>query len=151
MNSSQLGSIGEAVTQIEAWNDWLIIRGESNRLWTSYQNQRPKIWKEDRDAGNYITVTKNDLWLCEYDKVSKIISSQNSGSSASATTSSTNNSADIQLTDIGNQVIPHSKPLLLPIEDKCCRSEYGAIFISVAGYHQCRNQGTKLLLGTHIQ
>jgi hypothetical protein len=112
---SQLGSIGEAVSSIEAWNDWLIIRGTSNRLWTSYQNRRPKLWKEDRDAGNYVTVSKDDLWLSEYDKISKIVSSQDSGAQASSATNSSG-SSNMQLSDIDNYVIPHSKPLLFPVK-----------------------------------
>ena len=113
---SQLGRIGEPVTQLMSWKDWLIIRGESNRLWISYQNRRPELWKSDRDAGNYVTVTKNDLWLAEYDKVSKIISSSASNNTASKAAGNTNTgTAKLQLTDISNQVVPHSKPLLLPI------------------------------------
>jgi len=113
---SQLGSINEPVTQIERWKDWLFIKGSSNRIWTSYQNRNPVLWKDDRDAGNYITITEEDLWLCEYDKVIRIISSkeQQITANASQDNQQTDNEA-IQLKKIGNYTIPHSKSLLLPI------------------------------------
>lgn len=110
-----LGNIGEAVNKIEAWKDWLIIRGASNRLWTSYQNRSPKLWKKDREAGNFFTVTKGSLWLCEYNQISKVVTS-----TQTAETTQTGQQSEftgtLSLKNITNQNIPHSKPLLLPIE-----------------------------------
>lgn len=114
---SSLGSIGEPVTKIEAWNDWMIIKGNSNRLWTSYQNRSPDLWKENKNAGNYFTVTKGNLWLSEYDKVSKVVTSNKQIASRSTETNQQQKStANLSLREIPNQTIPHSQPLLLPIE-----------------------------------
>ena len=113
---SELGSIGEPVTKIESWKSWLIIKGNSNRIWTSYQSRSPELWKENSDAGNHFTVSKNDLWLCEYDKVSRIVTS--SDTSASTTVQSAvqdDFSGTVGLQPIENQTIPHSKPLLVPL------------------------------------
>src|SRR5699024_9827944 len=63
---SKLGSIGEEITKIAAWRDRLIIRGTSGRIWTSFKKRQPKLWKEDSKAGNYFTVSKNQLWISEY-------------------------------------------------------------------------------------
>lgn len=115
-NLSALGSVGEEVTKIESWNNWLIIRGISNRLWTSYQNRNPELWKEDREAGNYFTVTDGTLWLCEYDQISRIIPSTALASTPrSAANSQASFTGSLSLQDIPNQTIPHSKPLLLPV------------------------------------
>lgn len=113
---SPLGSIGEPISKLQVWNDWLIIRGRSHRLWTSYKSRKPELWKEDRDAGNFVTVTSGDLWLCEYDKVSRIIASgsqvtQNKNNSGSAKPVS----GDLGLQQIPDQIIPHTKPLLVAI------------------------------------
>lgn len=115
---SSLGNIGETVAQIEAWKDWLIIKGKSNRLWTSYQNRRPELWKKDRNAGNYITATSGDLWICEYNKVSRVISSDPRSQSATASiepTAEQGFNGTLRLDSIGNQIIPHTKPLLVNI------------------------------------
>jgi len=115
---AELGNIDEPVNKIEAWKDWLVIRGSSNRLWTSYQNRKPELWKEDSKAGNYFTVTNDDLWLCEYNKISRIVPS---GGTTSAQTGSQNSnqqsySGPLKLAAIPNQTVPHTKPLLFPIE-----------------------------------
>lgn len=115
-NLSRLGGIDEPVKKITAWkNDWLIIKGRSSRLWTSYQNRSPELWKKNSDAGNFFTVTKNDLWLCEYNQVSRIVASDQVNTSTS-NTSAQIFSGSLSLGKISNQTIPHTKPLLFPIK-----------------------------------
>lgn len=115
---TELGTIGENVQKIEAWKDWLIIRGTSNRLWTSYQNQNPTLWQKDKKAGNFFTVTKESLWLSNYDQISKIITSEEEISTAKTASSQNNFDGSLSLQAISDQNIPHSKPLLLPIKFK---------------------------------
>lgn len=115
---SQLGSINEPVTKIEAWKNWLIIRGNSNRVWTSYQNRSPELWKDDAEAGNYFTVTGDNLWLSENDKMSRILASSSGGESDGTESSriTASYSGDISLQDISSKTIPHVKPLLFSIK-----------------------------------
>lgn len=110
-----LGDIEEEVTKIESWKNWLIIQGSSSRLWTSYQNRSPELWKKDGNAGNYFTITGDDLWLCEYGKISRIITSSQPQSSTVSSSNHQKYSGSISLKDISNQSIPHTKPVLLPI------------------------------------
>lgn len=112
---SKLGTIDEEVKKIRAWNDWLIIKGNSDRVWTSYQNRAPVLWKDDPDAGNYFTVTKNQLWLSEYNQISQIVSSRQTAASSS-TVNSPALPSSIKLKPIENQVVPYPKPLLLTLE-----------------------------------
>ncbi|MEL7832420.1 Ig domain-containing protein [Fodinibius sp. Rm-B-1B1-1] len=117
-NLSQLGSIDEPITKIEAWKNWLIIQGNSNRVWTSYQNRSPELWKDDAEAGNFFTVTGDDLWLSENDKISRIITSSSSSESEEIGSSeiTKNYSGNISLQSISSKTVPHTKPLLFPIE-----------------------------------
>ncbi len=116
-NTSKLGSINEPIVKMESWKNWLIIQGNSNRVWTSYQNRSPDLWKEDKDAGNYFTVTNDDLWVSEYNKLSRIITSVPGGSDDDVSTElSEVYSGEFSLKDISNQVVPHTKPLLFPIQ-----------------------------------
>lgn len=112
---SELGSIPEQVSDIVAWQDWLVIRGISNRLWTSYQNQKPQLWKEDRKAGNYIAVCKGQLWLSEYNQITKINASKAAASPEDNDSASSDNSGSITLEEIQDITTPHSKSLLFPI------------------------------------
>lgn len=112
---SKLGAIGEEVKKIRTWNDWLIIKGTSNRLWTSYQNRAPVLWKDDANAGNYFTITKNQFWLSEYNQISQIITAQQSSGTGS-TANSPALPSSIKLQPIEDQVVPYPKPLLLSLE-----------------------------------
>ncbi|HEX6982585.1 MAG TPA: Ig domain-containing protein [Balneolaceae bacterium] len=113
---SKLGNIGEPVTKIEKWKDWLIIKGSSGRLWTSYQSHEPELWKENGDAGNYFTVSGNDLWLSEYNHISQITTSEPQVSTADVIKSQTLITDSFSLMEIPNQTLPHTKPLLFPIK-----------------------------------
>lgn len=112
---SRLGSIDEEVKKIRAWNDWLIIKGTSNRLWTSYQNRSPVLWKDDADAGNYFTIIKNQFWLSEYNQISQIVTGQQSTGTGS-TVNSPALPSTIDLQPIEDQVVPYPKPLLISLE-----------------------------------
>lgn len=112
---SKLGSVNEEVKKIGAWKDWLIIKGTSNRIWTSYQNRAPVLWKDDANAGNYFTITKNQFWLSEYNQISQIISSRQTASSNSTVNLPVLPSA-LKLKPIEKQIVPYPKPLLLSLE-----------------------------------
>jgi hypothetical protein len=115
-NLSTLGTIGESVKKMESWNDWIIIKGNTDRLWISYKNRSPELWKKNRDAGNYFTITKGNLWLCEYNKISRIvISSQETATATSNANEQGGLSGTLSLKEIQNQTIPHTQTLLLPI------------------------------------
>ncbi|MDZ7690092.1 MAG: putative Ig domain-containing protein [Balneolaceae bacterium] len=116
-NLAEIGSINESVKKIESWQSWLIIKGESNRLWTSYSNREPQVWKSDRDAGNYITVTEDQLWLCEYNQVTRVSTSADQAKQATGGTSSTESTtSELQLKPISNITVPNAKPVLQAIE-----------------------------------
>lgn len=116
-NLAEFGSIDESVQKIESWKNWLIIKGESNRLWTSYRNREPQMWKKDRDAGNYFTVTQDQLWLCEYNQLSPITTSDSAQPSATGNTrSSKPETSELKLKSIENITIPYPKPVLQAIE-----------------------------------
>lgn len=109
---SQLGTIEEPVVDLKNWGDWLVIRGESNRLWTSYRNREPSVWKSDEEAGNHITVVKDQLWLAEYDKVNRILEVETDDS----TSGDASEDLSLKIRDIEDRTIPYPNSLLLPIE-----------------------------------
>ncbi len=111
---SKMGSIGEEVTKISRWKEWLIIRGISNRIWTSFKNRSPVLWKKDREAGNHFTVTGRQFWLSEYNNVSRIATSRKVTSTERKKTPPV--SSDLSLKSIPDQVIPYPKPLLIGLE-----------------------------------
>lgn len=112
---SKLGSIDEQVIQILKWNDWLVIKGNSNRLWTSYQNRSPVLWKENEEAGNFVTKTKGQLWLSEYNQISRVTVTKEQAQT-DADNDGSIDSGSFTLQPIKNYTIPHSKSLIFPIK-----------------------------------
>ncbi|SHE95171.1 Putative Ig domain-containing protein [Fodinibius roseus] len=112
---SELGNVGERITDIVAWDDWLVIKGTSDRLWTSYKSRSPELWKRDEQAGNHIALTKGQLWISEYGQITKINASEPSAAKGDASGTSQNTAGDFTLREIPNYTIPHSKPLIFPI------------------------------------
>lgn len=110
---SRLGSIGEPVKKIEAWNNWLIIKGNSNRLWTSLRFTEPTLWKGDGEAGNYITTSKGTLWISEYDRVSRI---KEGTAQASQPISGSQEDTELQIEPIPDKTIPYPNALLIPLQ-----------------------------------
>lgn len=115
---SQLGTTGERISDMVAWKDWLIIRGNSNRVWTSYQNRSPRLWKKNKDAGNHITTSKGQLWISEYGQITKVnVSDAPANPNAEALNpASTDTTSSFGLKEIRNYTVPHTKPLLFPIK-----------------------------------
>jgi hypothetical protein len=116
-NLNQLGSIGEAVIEIKSWNNWLIIKGSSNRLWTSYRLREPTLWKENRDAGNHFAVSKGQLWISEYNRISRINEVDRQASTQSAVKTG-NPASAFKIQPISDQVIPYPHALLIPLRIK---------------------------------
>lgn len=111
---SSLGSIGEPIIEIKSWNDWLIIKGSSNRLWASYQLREPTLWKENRDAGNYVAISKNQLWLSEYNSISRVTEvRQQPGNEQTA---AADPSSTLKIKSIDDLVIPYPHSLLIPLQ-----------------------------------
>lgn len=115
-NLSSLGNIGEPVIEIKSWNDWLIIKGSSNRLWTSYQLREPILWKENQDAGNYVAISKNQLWLSEYNSISRVTAVQQQPGDQQ--TAATESSSTLKIKLIDDLVIPYPHSLLIPLQLK---------------------------------
>lgn len=113
-NLAQLGSIGEPVKKIESWKNWLIIKGSSNRLWTSWQNRSPVLWKDDGEADNYFTVTKNQFWLCEYNQISRIITSDRP--EAVTFQPKKKPTGKLSLKPLKDRIVPFPRPVLASIE-----------------------------------
>lgn len=109
-----IGHIDEKVTKIDSWKNWLIIRGNSGRLWTVFKNQKPTLWKKEAKGGNYFTVSKNQLWISEYNQITRVIADQNDLSKPSSASNPENSL--FKLKDIQDFTIPYAEPLLFPIK-----------------------------------
>ena len=113
---SQLGTIEESVTEIKWWNNWLVIRGESNRLWASYQLTKPTLWKSSGDAGNFIATSKNQLWISEYNRISRVREDTTTSLSNQQRSNDNQPSDELKIKPISDQIIPYPHALLIPLQ-----------------------------------
>jgi len=116
-NLSRFASIQEPVQKIRTWKDRLIIKGTSGRIWISQNMNDVHLWKNDGNAGNYFSVSKEELWLCEYDHISRIIESDNTSETSYTPVASAGN-AELDMVDIDNYTIPLPHSLLIPLQLK---------------------------------
>ena len=119
--SDELFRIDEAITQLERWNENYLIRGESNRIWIARQGLRPTLFREDPDAGNHITVFKEQLWISEFRQLSRwedaghIATLPSSGQRDTSADTRGSSDETLRISPIENQIIPYPRPLLMPL------------------------------------
>ncbi len=117
-NREVVGTIGETVKKIRKWNDWLIIRGESQRLWTVYKQNEPVLWKDNGRAGNFFTINKGRFWINEYNKISQIKEIDPLAESRRDTLGLFTDITELNLQSVKNRTIPLPHPVLIPLELK---------------------------------
>lgn len=131
--SDELFRIDEQVTDLKRWNDNYLIRGESNRIWIARQGLRPTLFREDTAAGNYLTVSKGQLWLSTFRELSRwedasqFATLPESGYREAESTESgpadpspdtdrgTAAGRELRIAPVNDQIIPYPRPLLLTL------------------------------------
>ncbi len=113
-----IGTIEEAVQKIRRWKQWLIIRGESRRIWTSFKGGQPALWKDNGKAGNYFATNKGRFWINEYNKISQIKQVDPLAESRKDTLGLFTNIDSLNIKPIQNYTTPLPHPVLVPIELK---------------------------------
>ncbi len=103
--------VNSTVDKIRVWNDHLIVRTTEGKLWTGEFGDSLTEWKSDSNAGNYFTVTGNQLWVSEFNQISPVVltSGENDASGRSGQT-------EFALQPIDNITLPFPRPLILPIK-----------------------------------
>ncbi|MCG8373002.1 MAG: cadherin repeat domain-containing protein, partial [Balneolales bacterium] len=106
-----LGNIDEPVSSIAFWNGILFTRGESGRLWVSQNNRTLSTWKNETLSGNFITKSKDAVWISVFDKLSSIITLDQTSNPPNAILSN-----DFSIKPIESITLTFPKPLLLGLE-----------------------------------
>ncbi|MEX0779952.1 MAG: Ig domain-containing protein [Balneolales bacterium] len=109
----RLFTVETAIEKIEIWQDYLVIHDNRQRVWLQKGNEEPVLYRSDSDSKNYFTVSKNQLWMTEYDQISRLYTLADSEQTETAQNTSSGTSLDIS--EIDNMVIPYPQPLLLSL------------------------------------
>lgn len=109
-NTRTIGQVSSAVERMAKWNGSILVRTTSGEVWAGPVSGDIELWKSGTQAGNYFTVSENNLWISEFDGLAPVLSRERTASQI------TTASGGLQLRPIDNIVVPFPRPLLLPIE-----------------------------------
>lgn len=112
--TSLVADVEQSVTKLQSWNDRLVVRTETASLWIEGADNNLVEWRSDERAGNHFAVTGSQLWMSDFDQISRVVErNQIAGSESSR---SAVGSDQLSLKPINNVILPFPRPLILPIE-----------------------------------
>ena len=99
------------VDHLSAWDEMIVVRTSSGELWTGMMDGTFEIWKSDERAGNFFTVSDDQMWLAEFSTITPVIrrtpGDENERPEAL--------SSDLKLKEFDDIVLPFPRALILPI------------------------------------
>jgi len=107
-----IANVENPVNKLRIWNDQLVVHTENNNLWIGPFQESLVRWKSNARAGNYFTVTENQLWVSEFNNLSPVVKREATADREAAG----RGDGTIQLKEISDVIIPFPRPLILPIE-----------------------------------
>ncbi len=107
-----IADVEEPVSSLRIWEDQLVVRTQSGRLWIGEFGEQPELWRDDTDSGNYFTVSNGQLWVSEFDRLSPVV--RIDAASETEFTASADQSPEIK--PIDDITIPYPRPVILPLE-----------------------------------
>lgn len=111
--TSEIGNVESSVQKIKTWNDQLVVRTDDNALWIGEPGNEFIKWRSNERAGNHFTVTGNQLWISDFNQITRVIESDQTADNF--VQQSSEGSADLKIEPIQNIVLPFPRPLIVPI------------------------------------
>jgi hypothetical protein len=93
-----------------------VIRNSEGQIFAARPAGSVTVLRNDRRAGNLMAVSRNQLWVTEYNLISTASLQTRPAATATANESVGGTSGRFRINPISNQIIPFSRTLLLPIE-----------------------------------
>lgn len=110
--TESIATVEEPVQKLRLWNDQLVVRTQSGRLFIGSMDGSLTRWKESSESGNYFTIAGQRLWIAENNQVSPV--------SRAPETNQQQAQVSVDggpiLRPVENVIIPFPRPLILPIE-----------------------------------
>lgn len=106
----RIGVTNEEVQKIVRWNDRIFVRTTSGRVWVTDNSGSLGVWKDDRNAGNFIANSTHKLWITENNNISTALLRADSLNTNQVT------DANFKIKEIPNQVITYPSPLIMSLE-----------------------------------
>lgn len=106
-----LASVEEPVSDAYPWNEGWLVRTTTGQVWlagTEADSAFAVKLRDNRSAGNYLTVNKGTAWISEFGRVSVLAAA----SLPSATSGGTDRAAAVRISPLPDLSIPFPQPVL---------------------------------------
>ncbi|MCH8558819.1 MAG: Ig domain-containing protein [Balneolia bacterium] len=113
-NLNSLFQVNGAIDDIQFWNDTYLVRTRDGQVWKAQRNGSVEQLRRDGRAGNMMALTRNQLWMTDYDQVTQLMRQQVLASSSGQSNGDAN--GFLQLSQISNVIVPYPRPVIIPIE-----------------------------------
>lgn len=99
------------ISHIKSWNNYFIVRTNNGLLYSISQTGDISDLRTDRQAGNFFTISQNNLWVSNYAEVARNTFRSSPESNNRATTSS----ALLRISPVDNIVSPFPRPVIFTL------------------------------------
>lgn len=98
-----------SIQKVNQWNDRLLVRTVAGHLYLYERNSDPIAIRSDVNAGNFFSIANNQLWLSNFNELSRqrVVQSRSAGS-RSATEA-------FRIQSIEPVIVPFPRPVLVPL------------------------------------
>jgi hypothetical protein len=110
--TQSIADVEEPVYSLRIWNDQLVVRTQSGRLWIGEFGEQPELWRNETNSGNHFTVSNGQLWVTEFDRLSPVVKID--AVSVTEFTAGADQSPEIKPMD--DIIIPYPRPVILALE-----------------------------------
>jgi len=116
-NLNSIFQVNGAIDDLKYWNGFYLVRTRDGQVWKAQRNGDAELLRRDGRAGNMMALTRNQLWMNEYDQVTQL-SRQARTVTRNGGGSSNGRSANgrLELTQISNTIVPYPRPVIIPIQ-----------------------------------
>lgn len=110
--------VNGAVDNLLFWNGIYLARTMEGEVWEARPDGSTEIFRRDARARNMMMITKNQLWMSDYEQLSRIrlISRSSSGEPSPDEQEVAQRLTSLNLKPIEDRVVPFPRPVLIPID-----------------------------------
>ncbi|MEX2639386.1 MAG: Ig domain-containing protein [Balneolales bacterium] len=105
-----LFTVEESIDKMVPWQDYLVIRDGKKRIWLQKRDEEPLLYREGADSGNFFTVSKNQLWMSDYEQLSRLYTL-----AADEHENRQSGGSTLKIAPVDDMVIPYPQPVLITL------------------------------------
>lgn len=116
----RLFSINRPVSSFDYWNNHFVIRDDNKHIWLADSDFNTTKFRDNSSSLNLFTVSKNNLWMTEFDQLSLLLLRDDVAGAPELDESEFQEERDtttskLKLVEIDDVILPFPRALILPI------------------------------------